>query len=152
MKSQKGITLMSLTIYVIVFTLVIGIVATLTSYFYKNVMSFDETTKSYSEINKFNMYFLQDIKEDGVTILNFIQSEDNKNIGITLYNSNNYETYEYKFEENNKAIYRNGKLISKNINSFQLKINEDNNNILNILIETQGAAGAVKTMTYSING
>lgn len=149
MKNQKGITLTSLTIYVIVFMLVIGIVTTLTSYFYKNVMNFDETTKSYSEINKFNMYFLQDIKEKGVTIQNFIEDDENNKIGITLYNSNNYETNVYKFE--NKAIYRNGIVICKNINSIQFKINDENINILNILIETQGTAGTIKTMSYAIN-
>lgn len=141
MKNQKGITLTALTIYVIVFMLVIGIVATLTSYFYKNVMNFDETTKSYSEINKFNMYFLQDIKEKGVTIQNFIDDDE-----ITLYNSNTYETNVYKFKNN--AIYRNGNIICKNINSIKFNINK---NILNILIETQGTAGTTKTMSYAIN-
>ena len=46
MKCEKGITLTALTIYVIVFIFVIGIVATITSYFYNNVINFDETTKS----------------------------------------------------------------------------------------------------------
>lgn len=145
MKSQKGITLTALTIYVIVFMLVIGIVATLTSFFYKNVMNFDETTKSYSEINKFNMYFLQDIKEKGVTIQSFIEDEESKKSGITLYNSNNYETNVYKFE--NKAIYRNGKVICKNINSLEFKISDKS---LDVLIETQGTAGILKTMSYAI--
>lgn len=145
MKNQKGITLTALTIYVIVFMLVIGIVATLTSFFYKNVMNFDETTKSYSEINKFNMYFLQDIKEKGVTIQSFIEDEESKKSGITLYNSNNYETNVYKFE--NKAIYRNGKVICKNINSLEFKISDKS---LDVLIETQGTAGILKTMSYAI--
>lgn len=148
MKNQKGITLTALTIYVIVFMLVIGIVATLTSYFYKNVMNFDEITKSYAEINKFNMFFLQDIKEKGVTIQNFTEVEDKK-IGITLYNSNTYETNVYKFENN--AIYRNGTLICNNINSLEFEIDVSNNKIININIQTQGAAGYSKTMKYAIN-
>lgn len=151
MKNQKGITLMALTIYIIIFTLVIGVVARLTSYFYKNVMNFDETTKSYAEINKFNMYFLQDMKNEGTEISNFIEDDDNKYIGITLYNSNNYETNVYKFEKENNAIYRNGNLICKNINAVQFKINEDNKNIMNVLVETQGTGGTVKTMNYAIN-
>ena len=145
MKSQKGITLTALAIYVIVFMLVIGIVANLTSFFYKNVMNFDETTKSYSEINKFNMYFIKDIKEKGVTIQNFIEDEESKKIGITLYNSTNYETNVYKFE--NKAIYRNGKIICKNVNSLEFKVNDKN---LDVLVETQGTAGVLKTMSYAI--
>lgn len=148
MKNQKGITLTALTIYVIVFMLVIGIVATLTSYFYKNVMNFDETTKSYAEINKFNMFFLQDIKEKGVIIQNFIEVEDKK-IGITLYNSNTYETNLYEFKNN--AIYRNGKLICNNIDSLEFGMDDSNNKIININIQTQGVAGYAKTMSYAIN-
>lgn len=147
MKNQKGITLTALTIYVIVFTLVIGIVATLTSYFYNNVMNFDETTKSYLEINKFNMFFLQDIKEDGITIQNFIE-EDSKQIGITLYNSNTYETNIYKFENN--AIYRNGILISKNIKNVEFRIDDENDDLILINIETKGAVGYTKTMKFVI--
>lgn len=147
MKNQKGITLMALTIYVIIFMLVIGIVSTITSYFYNNVMGFDETTKSYSEINKFNMYFLQDLKANAV-ISNFIK-EGEENIGITLYNPKNYETSVYKFEKN--AIYRNGVLICKNIKDVNFEIKDETQNMLNVTIETEGKASLVKKMTYSIN-
>lgn len=148
MKNKKGITLIALTIYVIAFSIIIGIIATLTSYFYNNVINFDETTKSYAEINKFNMYFLQDIKEDGVSITNFLEDENKEKIGITLYNSKSYETNIYKFENN--AIYRNGNLICKNINSLKFKIDENNKNIINIYIETQGAIVQNRTMTYTL--
>lgn len=149
MKKQSGITLTALTIYVVIFMIVITIVATLTSFFYNNIINFDETTKSYSEINKFNMYFLQDIKEDGAQVVNFIENESNDKIGITLYNSNNYQTNIYKFENN--AIYRNGNMICKNINSLKFKIDDKNSNIINIYLETQGTAGMTKIMSYTIN-
>lgn len=149
MKSQKGITLMALTIYVIIFMLVIGIVSTITSYFYNNVMGFDETTKSYSEINKFNMYFLQDLKANAV-ISNFIKDGE-ENIGITLYNPKNYETSVYKFEKDKNAIYRNGVLICKNIKNINFEIKDETQNILNITIKTEGKKSIEKIMTYSIN-
>jgi hypothetical protein len=150
MKKQKGITLMALTIYVVIFTIVIGIVSTLTSYFYKNIMHFDETTKSYSEINKFNMYFLQDIKENGTVVANLINDNNEENyIGITLYNSNNYETYIYEFKAEDNAIYRNGNIICKNIKLAQFKIEDEN--IICIYVETMGVANQVKTMKYAIN-
>ena len=147
MKNQKGITLTALTVYVIVFMLVIGIVATLTSYFYNNVINFDETTKSYAEINKFNMYFLQDIKEKGVVIQNFIEEENGDKIGITLYNSNTYETNIYKFENN--SIYRNGTLVCRNIKD--VKFEPTDGKFINVYIETEGTANFTKTMKYSIN-
>ena len=149
MRNKKGITLTALTIYVIVFMLVIGIVATLTSYFYNNVINFDETTRSYAEINKFNMFFLQDIKEKGVVIQNFIEVDDGKKIGITLYNSNTFETNIYKFEKN--SIYRNGTLVCRNIKDFKFELPYTDSKIINVYIETEGTANFTKTMKYSIN-
>lgn len=149
MKTEKGITLVALTIYVIIFMIVIGIIATLTSYFYNNIINFDETTKSYAEINKFNMYFLQDIKEDGVSIINFLENEEKEKTGITLYNSKNYETNVYSFKNN--SIYRNGNIVSKDTKQIKFKIDENNSNILYVYIETDGVASQTRTMIYTIN-
>ena len=149
MKQEKGITLMALTIYVIIFVLLIGIISTLTSFFYNNVINFDESTKGYAEINKFNMYLLQDIKKDGSVIENLVKNND-KNIGITIYNSKDYETNVYKFDEDKKAIYRNGTLICKDISNTEFRLN-DNNKILTIYIETAGENHLAKTMAYAIN-
>ncbi len=146
MKCEKGITLTALVIYVIVFVFIIGIVSTVTSYFYNNVINFDETTKSYVEINKFNMYFLQDIKSNDVIFKNFIK-KDEVNTGITLYNTKNFETVSYNFENN--SIYRNGILISKNIKNVKIEI--EDNKVLSIFIQTEGTAGYAKTIKYSID-
>ena len=93
------------------------------------------------------MYFLQDIKQKGVEIQNVIEGED-KAKGITLYNTNNFETNVYEFKKEKKAIYRNGILICRNINNFKLEIDRE---IIDIYIETDGTAGFNKTMKYSIN-
>ena len=147
MKCEKGITLPALIIYVIVFIFIIGIVSTITSYFYNNVINFDETTKSYVEINKFNMYFLQDIKSKDIILQSLIENEG-KNTGITLYNTKNYETISYNFKNN--SIYRNGILISKNIENIEISI-EDDNKTMDVIIETEGMAGYAKTIKYSID-
>ena len=144
MKCEKGITLTALAIYVIVFLFIIGIVSTITSYFYNNFINFDETTKSYAEINKFNMFFLQDIKKKEVAINNIIETDGKKN-GIELYDSNKYETITYNFKNN--SIYRNGILICKNIEDMQFSIEE---NIISVFIQTQGTAGYTKTINYSM--
>ena len=143
MKNQKGITLMALTIYLIIFILVVSVVATITSYFYSNVVTFDETTKSYSEINKFNMFFLQDLKDDNI----LIQTIPNQN-SIILYNKENLETINYTAENN--GIYRNGLLIAKNIEDMRFQISSENNNILEIIITTAGKNNVAKTMKYAI--
>ena len=146
MKCEKGITLPALTMYVIIFVFIIGMVSTITSYFYNNVINFDETTKSYVEINKFNMYFLQDIKSKDINFQNLIENEG-KNTGITLYNAKNYETITYNFSNN--SIYRNGILICKNIKNVEINI-EESSKTLTIYIQTDGTAGYAKTIKYSI--
>ena len=47
MKSEKGVTLISVTIYVIVMTLLVAIISVITNYFYKNV----ELNSKQEEIN-----------------------------------------------------------------------------------------------------
>ena len=54
MKSNKGITITSLVIYVIAMSIVVATIATLTSYFYSNMDELDSDTNSsiaYTEIN-----------------------------------------------------------------------------------------------------
>ena len=70
MKSNKGITLISLIIYIIVMLVVVGIVGTITSYFNKNVNTqYTESTKTDDDTN-LNMYLLNDLKNRKVTLLN----------------------------------------------------------------------------------
>lgn len=61
MKSNKGITIVSLIIYIIVLTVVVGVVSTLTKYFYRNM---DETTisnKTSEQYSRFIEYITDDI-------------------------------------------------------------------------------------------
>lgn len=61
MKSNKGITIVSLIIYIIVLTVVVGVVSTLTKYFYRNM---DETTisnKTSEQYSRFIAYITDDI-------------------------------------------------------------------------------------------
>ena len=63
MKSEKGITLTSLVIYIIVATIVISIMALVSSFFFSN-MSIVTVQDQYAvEFNKFNMFFINDIKK-----------------------------------------------------------------------------------------
>ena len=57
MKSEKGITLISLIIYVIALTIVIGIVAVISGYFYNNIATSSEDIEPMVEYTKFNSFF-----------------------------------------------------------------------------------------------
>lgn len=64
MRGQKGITLISLIITVIVLTIVTGMLSMMTSTFMSNTKYITDNAKYIAEYNKFNMYFLDDIKKN----------------------------------------------------------------------------------------
>ena len=57
MKSQKGITLISLTIYVIVMAIVIGVIAIVTGVFFKSLQQSNFYTDPIAEYTAFNSFF-----------------------------------------------------------------------------------------------
>ena len=122
MKSDRGVTLASLIIYVIGMLIVIGSVATLTTFFYKNIdidsVSSNETTE-YSnfsklftdEVNKEDNYVIE-AKETTETIVVDGSSKTVK-VNYIIFGSGN----QYTFMEENNAIYKNNIKICSNVDS-----------------------------------
>ena len=94
MKSEKGITLTSLAIYIMVTLIVLGILATITASFRSNVIQMNKEGTGSSEIDKFNMYFLKEVKKQG----NEISSISNTSVSFTSGNT-------YTFNSTDEAIY-----------------------------------------------
>ena len=63
MRSQKGITLTSLVIYVIVMAAVIGLMGAVINTFYQNTDNIQKDTQDIIEFNNFNTYLLKEIKK-----------------------------------------------------------------------------------------
>ena len=61
-KSQKGITLTSLVIYVVALTIIMGVLTTITTTFFSNMGNVVDSPKEINEYNKFIMFFVTDIK------------------------------------------------------------------------------------------
>ena len=110
MRSEKGVTLLSLVIYMIIFTMVLGILTVISNYFYKNIYQVKETPKYISEFNKFSMFFVNDVKSN-----NDIES-------ITSTTLEFKDGTKYKFENN--KIYRDEKEIAKYIRNFTFTLSE----------------------------
>lgn len=121
MKSDKGVTLMALVIYIAVFTVVVSSMALLSSYFYNNMHLIKDDASYVVEYNKFNMFFIQDVKHNSsATIENdVIKFEDGT-------------TYEYK----SNSIYRNDKEIATNVKSatFNLETYEVESTTKNLIV------------------
>ena len=104
MKSEKGITLISLTIYVIVMTLVVAVVGIVTGVFVKNIQKSSFYTDPIAEYTAFNSYFSDEVNHEVIKVLECKSNYVVFNNGI-----------QYTFVEENKGIYRNKVKIARDI-------------------------------------
>ena len=122
---EKGVTLVALTIYILIFMMIIGILTTISTFFYNNIGKVIENPKYVSEFNKFVMFFATDIKNyNSATV-----TENTVTINDNII---------YKFENN--KIYRNDTVIAKNILSCKftitpVNVNTITKNIINLDIK-----------------
>ena len=132
MKSEKGITLTALIIYVLVFTATLGLLANLSNFVYSNLSKINTNSVSSEEFNKFNPYSVQDIKESKQGTATTIEQNGEKTVEIVLSNGSKYT---YKQSEN--AIYRGNVKIARTIAEFEADNFEENGKkIIRIKIST----------------
>ena len=131
MKSEKGITLTSLVIYIVLLLMVVAILSNVSKYFYSNTSYISDMGKYTAEFNKFNMYFIEDVKNNS----NLYSIEQDK---IVFEDGTIYTYYE-------NTIYRNKVELCTNINSceFNKKEEKDKNNfvkqIVNVKMSIRGS-------------
>ena len=86
MKSERGITLASLVIYVIITVMGVAILATIMAYFSKDVKDLSRDNIEIAELDKFYSYFLQDVKNTNNDISEIAEG----NASITFTSGNTY--------------------------------------------------------------
>lgn len=134
MKSEKGITVSSLVVYVIALTIIVGTIATMTKYYYGNINKLSSNTSSMEEITKFNTYITEEVNKASNIIYdcNTQNSDENDNY-VIFYNANDkdetnpksgYTQYTFK----NKSIYLNKIKICSNIDDCKFEDVSDTNN------------------------
>lgn len=69
MKSEKGITLISLIVYVVAMAITIAIISVVTTYFYNNVNLIGKTLDPAKEYTKFNSFFSEEVNKKGTKVL-----------------------------------------------------------------------------------
>ena len=109
MNSQKGVTLTSLVIYIAVSTIVISIMAVVSSFFFKNIDEIKKQDNYAAEFNKFNMFFINDVKRNKTAIV-----EENK---ITFEDGTVYQ-----YEKSQKIILRNDVKIASNVTNLTFNL------------------------------
>ena len=132
-KRERGVTLISLTIYVVVMVLVVTLIAVITSFFYNNVINIDKEAVELAELNKLNLYMIEETEKEGNSIETI--SSDGKKIVFKYGNT-------YTIQDN--GIYQNSIRICKNVNTKATefgKIKEKGKEILKVYYETETGIG-----------
>ena len=113
MKTQKGVTLISLTIYVIAMAVVVGILATVTTFFYKNVRDVNVDINPITQFTTFNSYFSDEVNHSNLKIIKCGITDSNQTY-IVFSND-----IQYTYVPENKGIYRNKVKICTNIENCE---------------------------------
>lgn len=137
MKQERGITLILLTVYIIVMTIVIAVVGVVSGAFVKSMKSTKSTTDPITEYTAFNSYFSDEINHQGIQI-----RECNTNY-IVFSNG-----VQYTFVNENSGIYRNYVKIAKDVEECIFKENIKNGKtVVDVKIKV---GNKVRTTTYTL--
>lgn len=109
MSTQKGITLMSLILYIVAIVIVIGVLSIVTTTFYNNIRNFDSQSKFEAEYNKVKLFLLEDTKERKMKITQVVENRK----GIVLVNDSNDSI---KYSSTSTGFYRENVLVSDKLN------------------------------------
>lgn len=112
MKKDKGVTLVSLVVYIVVMSIVIAVMSAIISNFYKNTTTVQGSIEEIIKFNKFNMYFLKEVKSNDNSI-------DSISENYILFSSGN------SFSILNNAIYYNNIQICEEVDNIMFETTEN---------------------------
>lgn len=124
MRSEKGVTLISVTIYIIVMLIIIAVISVLTSYFYTNIDINSISVDLNQEYTRFNSYFTEEVNKKGNKILDIGETENSSGNGkqrYVVFSSGNQYTF-----IPNQGIYVNQIKIVKNMTDCTFEKGEAN--------------------------
>ena len=130
MKSNSGVTLTALTIYIIALTIVVAIIARISIYFYRNVNNINSNTTASTEYTKFNSYFTDEINIEENQVADC--DVDASGMQYIIF-SKTQNQYSYK----NGSIYRNRTKIASNIDECNF-IYDTNTKIITVNLTING--------------
>ena len=144
MTNDKGITMISLIIYIIVITFILSGLTAITTSFYKNVNEVDSASESAVAFSRFNMYFLNDIKEEEAEITDV--TPDGKSIAISFKRDGQTSVVTYRLS--GKSIYRNNVKICNKVKD--LKIDASPGKESKVITISMNISDYEKATTYNV--
>lgn len=142
MKSERGITLTALILYVVVAMVTVTAIAGFISLFVSNMNEVKEQEKYAPEFNKFSMFFIGDVK-------------NNKSAEVTT----NQVTFEdgtiYQYNASEKAVYRNDAKITEKVDSFSFlstteQVSSTTKQIINVKMSIGGKVNLKNGIDYTL--
>ena len=118
MKKESGVTLMSLLIYIIIMMIVIGVMSVIIDDFYSNSTNMNSGVNELVNYNKFNTYFLKEVKRYANKV-DTISNEDGNS--YILFSSGN------SFSFINNKIYYNDIEICKYVKAISFECVKEEN-------------------------
>lgn len=116
MKNNSGITLTSLIIYIIGMLIILGTIANLTSFFYKNVNVEEIQADTTTQYTKFSSIFSKEINNENNYIIDCKTStKNNIKQSYIIFSSGN----QYTYTSENGCIYKNDIKICENIDNCE---------------------------------
>ena len=140
MKSEKGITLTALIIYIMIATILIASIALLSSYFYSNMNIIKQQNQYAIEFNKFSMFFIEDVK-------------NNKTAEVTTNKVTFADGTVYEYKPAEKAVYRNDTKITEKLDSFSFNsskyvVSNTTKQIINVKMTINGEQNSSTGIEY----
>lgn len=121
MKSSKGITLTSLIIYIIGMVIMLGTIANLTSFFYKNI-NIEQINDDTTQYTKFSSMFLEEINNENNYLIDCKTTTDTESgikVSYIIFSSGN----QYTYTSENNCIYKNNIKICGNVENCDFSYN-----------------------------
>lgn len=138
MKNERGITIVSLIVYVIVMSIVLVLMSAIINSFYNNIDAVQGNVQEIIEFNKFNNYFLKEVKANNNEV-------DSLSSNYILFTSGN------SFSLSNNAIYYNNIEICNEVQSMQITLGKDGDGIDKTIINvTLTFENFSKSINYKI--
>lgn len=117
MRSRKGITMMSLIIYVSSFLVVAGTIAGITAFFYGNSNLMTQELYSAADYNKLNLYFVKESEEKGNHVTEISPAAENAIVNSLTFSNGD----KFTFDSANNLLYYNSICLCEDIQSFKVK-------------------------------
>ena len=145
MRTEKGVTLITVTIYIIVMLIMISIITVLTSNIKKNVDIQSISQNFNQQYTKFNSYFVKEVNKRGNKVVD-IQSvsipQDEEENAETNTSQQNYIVFssgnQYTYIPKNQGIYMNKVKIAQNITGCTFATHKEENGKTTVTVTILG--------------